>query len=353
MVKPELKYFATELAHSATSLKKTGHKTMNTTTHFLSCDWGTTAFRLRLVAAAGFEIVAESGSKQGIAAVHKEWGSSGKSEGKRTAFYQAIILEHISKVAAEHSALLKGAPLIISGMASSSIGMTELPYKKLPFRLDGSDLATRLLPATQSFPYPTLVISGVAAEDDVMRGEETQMVGGVQPLNGAEVQLMIHPGTHCKHILARGGEVVSFKTYMTGELFSLLSTQSILAASVVKGGSFSMHRGHFESGLTDAAGRQLLHTLFRVRTGDLFKRRTREEAFYYLSGLLIGSELSDFPGDFAGHIILAGEETLVAQYRAALELLGIAARAASVSIQSAELITIAGQYKVYERHQQP
>jgi 2-dehydro-3-deoxygalactonokinase len=321
---------------------------MEPLTRFLSCDWGTTAFRLRLVELEGFRIIAESESKQGVRTVNDEWVSSSKSAAERMGFYTTILTEHIRKLEEQTGGALKDVPVIISGMASSNIGMLELPYKEMPFALDGSDLLTRLIPQSEQLTNRTLLISGVRTEDDVMRGEEVQVVGCAEGRNTSE-QVVIHPGTHCKHIILQEGRAVSFRTYMTGEMFALLGSKSLLAASIEGGGDFDSqnNRVHFDAGVHDAAKHHLLHALFLVRTGDLFKLRTKQEAFYYLSGLLIGAELRDFPNDYRGGVILAGEEALIKQYKAAMDISGISERSAQVVLKDADAITLAGQYAVY------
>ncbi|MFC7670205.1 hypothetical protein ACFQT0_24695 [Hymenobacter humi] len=46
---------------------------MNPETVFLSCDWGTSSFRLRLVERAGLKILAQESSKEGNAATAELW----------------------------------------------------------------------------------------------------------------------------------------------------------------------------------------------------------------------------------------------------------------------------------------
>jgi 2-dehydro-3-deoxygalactonokinase len=315
---------------------------------FLSCDWGTTAFRLRAVA-KDFSIIAEVSSKQGIASVFDEWKNNG---GDRLDFYRTIIETHLTELRAKVRDDISGIPLIISGMASSNIGMMELPYKTVPFILDGSDLVGKTTPASEGFPHPMLLISGVRTDDDVMRGEEVQIVGCDITATPDEL-FIIHPGTHCKHIIVKDDRVVSFQTYMTGELFSLLSTKSILASSVSAGSDFDSGKKDFLEGVRDATANNLLHAAFLVRTSTLFQKRAKEAAFYYLSGLLIGTELTAFPKDFRGTVILAGEEHLVVQYKAAMDALGITQRLRSLQIKEPDSITLKGQYAVYQNHKNP
>lgn len=317
--------------------------------YFLSCDWGTSSFRLRLVAVlakhqetAGlprFCVLAEVENDQGNARVYEAWQQSGRP---REAWYALVLEEALRQLKSKSETQPEALPLVISGMASSTIGMKELPYKPLPFRLDGSDLLIQQLERKTAFANPVYLISGVAGPADVMRGEEVQVVGScaAQPLSEG---LIIHPGTHAKHILVKDGLAVSFKTFMTGELFALLSQKSILAASVAAPEQRGLvSNSFFEKGLRDGFDGSLLHQLFMVRTADLFRQRSKEENYLYLSGLLIGSELTAFPKDFQCPVLVAGAPGLTAQYVHALRFLQLGGE--QIIEQDADDITVLGQY---------
>jgi 2-dehydro-3-deoxygalactonokinase len=319
---------------------------MDPKTTFLSCDWGTSSFRLRLVEREGLKVLAEESSKEGNAPTAELWKQAKQPPEQRVAFYLAIIQNHLKKLEAAVKTSLTGVPIVISGMASSTVGMLELPYKPLPFAVDGSDLATKTIPATPDFAHPTLLISGVKSDDDVMRGEEVQLVGCLFK-STAEEQLFLHPGTHAKHVLVKNGRAVALKTYMTGEFFSLLSTKGILASSVEEGGKLDegQNQQWFEKGVQASQEDNLLHNAFLVRTNDLFKKASKQENYFYLSGLLIGSELQKLQNNLPTTIILAGEPVLVAHYSAALLLLGMADRC-SLQTKTAEEVTLNGQLAV-------
>ncbi|HEX9513986.1 MAG TPA: 2-dehydro-3-deoxygalactonokinase [Puia sp.] len=320
--------------------------------HFISCDWGTSSFRLRLVEigngpnagpvgsgglreAHTLRIVGELKDDQGVAATFQLWKNTGKSEGERVSFYRSILEARVEQLQASlvspEPASLQGIPLIISGMASSSIGMKEIPYKELPFNTDGKDLRALILEATEEYPRRTLLLSGVRSANDVMRGEETQLVGCFPPSIAGE-HLFIFPGTHSKHIRVRDGKVVGFKTYMTGEYFSLLTRHSILAGSVAESAnspesaalpeSAGSPLKAFEQGVLDSIDANLLHHSFLVRTHQLFGILSKEDNYYYLSGLLIGSECKDLIGTCLPLTLVSGG-ALKDYYSRALQALGI------------------------------
>ena len=201
------------------------------TKRFISVDWGTTALRLRLVNIPSLTIVATIESNEGVASTCKLWKESKQPESQRLPFYQAVLQKHIDALQAQCGSSLGGTPVVVSGMASSTLGMYEMAYKTLPVNLADAELNTELFAASDQFPHTVLLVSGVASTNDVMRGEEVQ-VAGCYDKDAAGKQLFIVPGTHSKHVMVEDGVITDFNTYMTGEVFALLSQHSILAASV-------------------------------------------------------------------------------------------------------------------------
>ena len=307
---------------------------------FISCDWGTSALRLQYVSLGDLNILAGEASGDGIGSVFNAWKQAHKKEEERFEFYAAVLKEKIKLLEQRLGTSLDGVPLVVSGMASSSIGMMEMPYKKLPFFIEGSDLLIKHIERTQNFPYDLFIISGVQTEDDVMRGEETQLVGSAD--GSDEEQLFIFPGTHSKHVWIKERQVKTFRTYMTGEFFELLVTKSILANSVAQPLASQMHVGAFHEGVKEARF-NLLHSAFRVRTNYLFNRLSKDENYFYLSGLLIGNELKDVPPSSA-KINLVGKEDLCLYYEKALQFLQPHRH---VNIINANEATIKGQFNIY------
>ena len=197
---------------------------------FLSCDWGTSSLRVRLADTDSGEIFAEHRSETGIAETWRLWLASEKPETERIHFYTSRLAEAISQLpVADYAAL----PLILSGMPSSSIGLKELPYRSFPFLWDPKQLLVEKINGEVKIKHPLYLVSGFTTGDDVMRGEETLLLGLDIPDD--QEQMIIFPGTHSKHVLVKNKTGVDFRTYMTGELFNLLSGQSILRTAVFPG----------------------------------------------------------------------------------------------------------------------
>src|SRR5690606_28554761 len=101
------------------------------------------------------------------------------------------------------------------------------------------------------FDHDVLLLSGLCSVNDVMRGEEVQLLG-LQRYNDNTDALFILPGTHSKHIRVKENNIISFKTYITGELFQILSTHSLLKNSIVK--SSTIDKEAFRKGLALSGG---------------------------------------------------------------------------------------------------
>ncbi len=319
----------------------------------LCCDWGTSNFRLRLVEIATGNILEEVRSAQGIAETFKHWKQTGRSEEYRLGYYLTFIAAQLEVLAGKTANSLAGVPVILSGMASSSIGMVELAYNYFPPTLDGTGLNVLSLPAAGAFTHPVLLVSGLRTATDIMRGEETKLIGCARQLMQSDPTTYIFPGTHSKHVLVNCGQVIQLTTYMTGEFFDLLSQKSILAPSVAfceKSDAPNLSAA-FAEGVLDSVASSLLHSAFVVRINDLFKTRSATENYQYLSGVLIGSELKELRNR-PTHICVVGHHTLTNQYCTALNILGIPSPAYTLCIRDADEALIAGQLHIYKTYYQ-
>ena len=289
---------------------------------FISCDWGTSTLRLRTIDMDKMSVLAEALSSQGISGTFDLWKQSGKKEAERLFFYQSILAGQIEKLEGQLDFSLQDVPLIISGMASSNIGMLELSYKEVPFSADGHDVYIETIEATDDFKHLILMISGAKTPNDVMRGEETQLIGCL--IDDKEDQLFIFPGTHSKHVMVKNGKVQDFKTYMTGEFFELLSKKSIISNAVEENTTLSNDDilKSFEKGVADSLHSNILHGSFLVRTNYLFEKLSKEENYCYLSGLLIGTELNVII-NISMPITVVSDGSLMKFYSAALRKLGV------------------------------
>jgi len=296
-------------------------------------------------------VLDEVKSSQGMASTFNAWEEHvSNNDLDRVDFYLKVISEHLAIIAQRSDVDVKDVPVVLSGMASSTIGILNMPYKQLPFNTDGRDLETRWIQRSKEFAHDVLLISGICNDDDVIRGEETQLIGCIEgnAKNGEE-QLYILPGTHSKHIYVENGSVNHFQTFMTGEFFALLSTKSILSSSVAVDSMFDAES--FKKGVSAGANTNLLHAAFLTRTNELFGKNNKAQNYSYLSGIIIGTELKDLQG-LKKNIYLCCSGNLKKQYEAALDALGLNERLISYPSEWIDGSVIRGQLKLLKAKQE-
>ena len=217
-------------------------------------------------------------------------------------------------------------PVIACGMVGSAQGWSEAAYRHTP--VDVASLGLALHKVRSLRGVDVHIVPGVIEQvglPNVMRGEETQVLGVLQSLPACAELLIGLPGSHSKWVEVVEGRITHFDTFMTGELFAVLSTHSILGRTQKSAGQFQAQA--FDRGVHVALSadgqRGVLSTLFSARTLGLTAELTPEQQPDYLSGLLIGHELAGLP-DRARipPIILVGANALCARYQRALALCG-------------------------------
>lgn len=323
--------------------------------HLLCCDWGTSFFRLQLMDTAKYRCIGEIHSPVGVAGIFADWKTNWEHKGvSRRHFFRQQLCQQIDLLSARLSIKLTNIPVVISGMASSSIGMDEIPYTTLPFAVDGSQASIRRFDHQPDFPHDTLLISGVKSSSDVMRGEETQLIGLIALLDRSDDKIndaiFIFPGTHSKHMYIQNRQLTHFETYMTGEVFSVMANQSILTDSVdIRTLSEPSDDAVdvFKKGVNQAASSLLLNSLFMVRTNQLFDKLTKEQNAFFLSGLLIGTELNHLREKQNWPLVLCSGRSLAIFYKLALDELQLTKRTLTIPADLVDRAASVGQMHLF------
>lgn len=276
---------------------------------YLAVDWGTTNLRAWRMDEAG-AVAAECELPCGVGQIDP--GAAGD-----------VFTQRVRP--ALHAETL---PALLCGMVGSTLGWREAPYCACP--AGAADLTAHLLKVDDAAPariVPGLSCTNSLGLPDVMRGEETQILGWLASdearLRGDHV--ICHPGTHAKWVLCRDGRVTSFITAMTGELYDLLLSHSVLR---VDDGALGEELDAFDEGLAAACeGDGFSLRLFSARARIVAKHAPAASARSYLSGLLIGAEVAAALGivrlgaDTGVHII--GAPALIERYDRALSRRGV------------------------------
>ena len=274
---------------------------------YVAVDWGTSSFRLWLVDHAG-QVLAERRSDEGMLAATKTG-------------FPAVLQSHLAAVEAPDH-----LPVLVCGMAGAKTGWVEAGYVDTPAPLSAIlKQAARVPGAARDIR----ILPGIAQRDakspDVMRGEETQLLGALG-LDAAGEALVCMPGTHSKWVRVKDGTVAHFSTFMTGELFSVVSRETILSLAIA-GAEEAEDARSFQAAVKAAfeAPAFAANLLFTARSRQLLFGGTPAAARETLSGTLIGAELAaGLSGTMpkAG-ITLIASGRLASLYRQAFDALSV------------------------------
>lgn len=297
---------------------------MTSAVDWIAVDWGTSNLRAWGVKHDG-EVAFMRSSDQGMGKLTRE-------------AYPEVL-----KALLEDEIETQSGPLsvLICGMAGARQGWLEAPYLEAPADLGGLAFAA-VSPEVAGSRLVPKILPGVCQKqngDDVMRGEETQLLG-LSALKPGFSGVVCMPGTHSKWAQLDGRKVERFTTVMTGELYEILRTHSVLRHSLTGDLDGPERAEGFDAGLTAGldAPEKLSATLFKVRAGSLLSGRTPSWCAGYLSGLLIGTEIGgqrDWITD--AEIPLIGGGALCALYAQGLAKIG-----AKGQVVDATEATIAG-----------
>ncbi|MEZ5536638.1 MAG: 2-dehydro-3-deoxygalactonokinase [Thiolinea sp.] len=286
--------------------------------NWIAIDWGTTRLRVWLLDTQG-AVVAARESDRGM-------GQLAPGE------FEAALLVLVNDWLADGQV----TQAVACGMVGARQGWIEAPYVQVPCPpvQQGSILAPVSDPRLSVRILPGLCQQQPTA--DVMRGEETQIAGllATQPEFAGVICL---PGTHTKWVEIAGGQIGQFRTFMTGELFALLSGQSVLRHSLQGDG---WDDASFTEALSGVISRPESGTaqLFGLRAADLLQGQSPAVGRAKLSGLLIGLELAGARTYWEGQdVVLIGDARLCQRYADGLTLQGC-----TVQVADATGMTLAG-----------
>lgn len=216
-------------------------------------------------------------------------------------------------------------PVIACGMVGSRQGWHEAPYRAVPCAPVAAD---SLMPVpTDDARLRVSIVPGLkqTRPADVMRGEETQIAGALHVLPGFDGVFCL-PGTHSKWVHVSAAEVVSFQTFMTGELFAFLAQASVLRHGIAAEG---WDDTAFDMAVSEAMARpeRLAARLFSLRAEALVATLPPQAARARLSGLLIGAEIAAAKPYWLGQdVVIIGAPALAEPYARALVAQGLVPR---------------------------
>lgn len=277
---------------------------------WIAVDWGTSNLRAWGIDAEG-EATFSRSSPEGMGKLTREQ-------------YPDVLARLVGDAAGD------ATDVLICGMAGARQGWLEAPYLDAPANLDrlaGGAVAPQMPGALRPRILPGVCLREQGSED-VMRGEETQLLG-LAALSGGFSGLVVMPGTHSKWALIEGHRLERFSSAMTGEIYEVLRTHSVLRHSLQGELDGADRDLGFDAGLAQGLDRpeRLTATLFKVRAGSLLSGRSAPWCAGFLSGLLIGAEIGgqrDWIGE--AEIPLVGSTGICALYQKAFGRIGARSR---------------------------
>jgi 2-dehydro-3-deoxygalactonokinase len=260
---------------------------------FIAVDWGTTNRRAYVIDKS--EVVASEQDDGGVLSVPA--GGFPAS---------------VADLRARHG----GLPMLLAGMVGSNRGWHDAGYVAAPAGI--AELAGNLVSPVEGVDIVPGVCRDSGGRQDVMRGEEVQLLGAVAAGLAPADALLCQPGTHVKWAVMQGGVLADFTSSMTGEMFAMLKAHSLIGSEMTGGVDADEE---FRKGVEASADGDLLAALFGVRAASVLGARAPGAAAAYVSGLLLGTDCRARikPGET---VYLLADGLLARLYSAAISIAG-------------------------------
>ena len=282
-------------------------------TIFIAGDWGTSVLRLYLCQGAD---ILDTANGPGISNVAENHG--------------AVLFDLIKLWSSKYGKV----PIYLSGMIGSNIGWINTDYSHCPA---SKDKLCNELTKLKHAGHDVFIVGGLSCKNpigatDLMRGEETQILGAMnlfQELNHGD-HLLCLPGTHTKWVFIKDGVIETFQTALTGELYALLASHSVLIQS--NDNEDELNERVYEQGLrrsSEVKYADLSHVLFEIRSKQIKQELEPHHAQSYLSGLLIGKDVAAAIDIFKNSlstdnpVTIIGSPKLTHSYKMALKMYGL------------------------------
>jgi len=290
---------------------------------WIAADWGTTHMRAWAIDEQG-EVLAYSESNEGMKDLQQNE-------------FEPVLLRLIENWLDNK----KITPVMACGMVGARQGWVETPYLKTPcVPIDKTQLTVA---TTKDTRIQVNLVPGVMQHKpaDIMRGEETQIAGFIKE-NPSFNGIVCLPGTHTKWVNVKAGQIENFRTFMTGELFGVISNNTLIKHSIESDG---WDQASFENGVIKGFDNPglIASDLFSLRSESIVNDLDSNSARSILSGLLLGVELNGAKNYWKNkNVIIIGSELLSKNYQKGLKILG--GKSHPFSLEAATLLGLTSAY---------
>ena len=267
---------------------------------WIAIDWGTTNFRAWFI--KNDKVLKEINRPHGIKNIPNK-------------NFEDILNKNI-KIPKKNNRKIK---IISCGMIGSKQGWLDTGYEK-NLNLTKNNLVKV---KTKNKNIDFYIVKGLSQKQpyDVIRGEETQVLGYLESDKKFSGFICL-PGTHSKWIKITKGKLINFKTYMTGELFEIISRNSILKHSI---NDKKINLKIFKNSvlLSQKKYFNLFEYLFEFRSRSLLTKKKyypKSELLAYLIGNEIKSNINNLRNF---KVIIIGSDYNSKIYSKAMQILKI------------------------------
>ena len=200
---------------------------------------------------------------------------------------------------ATHSQLPQFA--VAAGMITSNLGICEVKHASTPVGIEGlsSGIAVRSFPEFGQIPFyfipgvrsgPTQADFNNADEIDIMRGEETEVMGYLSDSGKPRPLLYVHLGSHTKLIRTDDcRRIAGSLSTLAGEMYAAIHKGTILHDSLPVDPDFEIKEESLLPGWISCRKYGLNRSLYLVRILHLHSGYSKE----FLNSFLLGAILSE------------------------------------------------------------
>jgi len=293
---------------------------------FLAIDSGTTNTRVWLLREGG--PVSHAQVQAGV----RDTAATGSTEALKRGIRQAITM------ACDQAGERIPSLALAAGMITSELGLFELAHvptkagceelaeqAKIIRFPDLFDLDVCFVPGVRSGPWPCSVDQ--APEVDLIRGEETEIMGALDAFSLRGPLLYIHLGSHTKAIgVDESNRIASGITTLTGELLHGVLANTVLTAVLGRA------EGHLDPefvlvGSKWQAQFGLARTLFMIRVLERSGGHSPDQLNSVVHGAFVEEDIHTFSrcgllGPHTKQVVLSGQPTVQPAWQLRLEQLG-------------------------------
>ena len=268
-----------------------------------------------------------------------------------TAPLRSALADAVSELLAEaHLEASDVTAVIASGMITSEFGLINLPHLVAPVGIAElhQGITAKDVPDVTSLGInfiPGVKTVGTLDNTDMMRGEETELMGIQSPEYGECIYVL--PGSHSKIIRTdESCRITTFSTTLTGEMLASISDGTILRDAV----SLECDELDCESladGYAYAEEHGINEALFKTRILKNLFGKSPVECYSFFLGVVLSSEIKTIISSEARTVVIGGRRQIRLATKSLVERYSDK-RVIALSDADVDTSTVRGMIRIFE-----